>query len=110
MRFGCFDYIDDPEVSKVLLRTVEEWGRKRGMTQIAGPMGFADTDREGMLVEGFDSMSTMYANHNYPYYVDHINRLGFRKDNDYVECLVKVPETVPEKIAHVARLAEEATI
>lgn len=107
VRFGWFDFIDDLEVSRALLQTVEEWGRQRGMTQMTGPMGFADTDREGMLIEGFDTMSTMYANHNFPYYVDHINKLGFRKDNDYVECLVKVPDAVPEKIAHVAKVAEE---
>lgn len=107
VRFGWFDFIDDLKVSRALLQTVEEWGRQRGMTQMAGPMGFADTDREGMLIEGFDTMSTMYANHNFSYYVDHINQLGFRKDNDYVECLVKVPDTVPEKIAHVAKVAEE---
>ena len=39
-------------------KTVEEWGKERGMTHIAGPLGFTDFDAEGMLVEGFDQLST----------------------------------------------------
>ena len=53
VRFGWIDFVDDPEVSKALLDTVEEWGRQRGMTEIQGPLGFTDLDAEGMLVEGF---------------------------------------------------------
>ena len=68
VRFGWFDFIDDLEVSKALIQAVEDWGRQRGMTQMVGPMGFADTDREGMLVEGFDTIGTMYAHYNYSYY------------------------------------------
>ena len=49
VRFGWFDFIDDPKVSAALLKAVEDWGRERGMNEIAGPMGFIDTDREGML-------------------------------------------------------------
>jgi len=107
VRFGWFDFIDDIRVSKALLQVVEEWGKERGMTQMAGPMGFTDTDREGMLIEGFDTLATMYANHNYPYYPRHIEQIdGFRKDNDYVEMLVKVPEKVPEKFAKIAHMVE----
>ena len=71
IRFGWFDFIDDQEVSKALLQAVEDWGRKEGMTELAGPLGFIDTDREGMLVEGFDQLSTMYINYNHPYYPKH---------------------------------------
>ena len=59
VRFGWIDFIDDPEVSGLLLRTVEEWGRERGMEKIVGPMGFTDMDLEGMLTEGYDQLSTM---------------------------------------------------
>ena len=58
VRFGWFDFVDDPEVSKALLETVEQWGRERGMTEIAGPLGFTDMDREGLLIEGYDCDST----------------------------------------------------
>ncbi|MBR1448765.1 MAG: N-acetyltransferase [Prevotella sp.] len=103
VRFGWFDFIDDIEVSGALLKAVEDWGRQRGMNQIAGPMGFIDTDREGMLVEGFDELSTMYVNYNYAYYPQHMQRLGgFRKDNDYMEYQVKVPDVVPDKFAKIA--------
>lgn len=105
VRFGWFDFIDDIEVSRALLKAVEDWGREQGMNQMAGPMGFIDTDREGMLVEGFNELSTMYVNYNYAYYPEHMERLGgFRKDNDYMEYQVKVPEVVPDKFAKITEM------
>ena len=105
VRFGWFDFIDDLEVSTALLKAVEVWGRGKGMNEIAGPLGFIDTDREGMLVEGFDKLASMYVNYNYPYYPRHMEQIsGFGKDNDYVECKVKVPEVVPEKFSKVTQM------
>lgn len=103
-RFGWFDFVDDPNVSEALLLAVEKWGKGKGMTEIAGPFGFEDMDREGMLVDGFDELSSMYVNYNYPYYPKHMDRLGYRKDNDYVEYRIKVPEVTPEKFARTAKL------
>lgn len=103
-RFGWFDFVDDPKVSEALLLAVEKWGKGKGMTEIAGPFGFEDMDREGMLVDGFDELSSMYVNYNYPYYPKHMDRLGYRKDNDYVEYRIKVPEVTPEKFARTAKL------
>ena len=105
VRFGWFDFIDDLEVSTALLKAVEDWGRAKGMNEIAGPLGFIDTDREGMLIEGFDQLASMYVNYNYPYYPRHMEQIsGFCKDNDYVECKVKVPEVVPEKFSKVTQM------
>jgi len=108
VRFGWLDFIDDTEVSQALLSTVEKWGRERGMTEMAGPLGFIDTDREGMLVDGFDELSTMYVNYNYPYYADHIARYGgLQKDNDYVELKVKVPEDDSYKFHKIAEMVKK---
>ena len=104
VRFGWFDFVDDPKVSEALLLAVEKWGKRKDMTEIAGPFGFEDMDREGMLVDGFDELSSMYVNYNYPYYPKHMDRLGYRKDNDYVEYRIKVPEVTPEKFARTAKL------
>ena len=91
VRFGWIDFIDDPEVSKALLNAVEEWGRERGMNKIVGPLGFTDMDPEGMLIEGFDQLGTMSTIYNYPYYSQHMERLGFAKEVDWVERKVMVP-------------------
>lgn len=108
VRFGWFDFVDDYEVSAALLDTVKAWGAERGMTEIAGPFGFEDMDREGMLVEGFSELSTMYVNYNYDYYPRHIEHYGgFAKDNDYVEYKVKVPEVTPKKFSKIAELVSK---
>jgi GNAT superfamily N-acetyltransferase len=108
VRFSWFDFVDDQEVSTALLQAVETWGRSKGMTEIAGPMGFIDTDREGMLIDGFDKLSTMYINYNYPYYPQHMERMeGYEKANDWVELLVKVPEVVPDKFAKITEMVRK---
>lgn len=105
VRFGWFDFVDDLEVSTALIKVVEDWGKTKGMTEIVGPLGFIDTDREGMLVDGFDELSTMYINYNYPYYPKHMEQMGgFGKDNDYLEYKVKIPEVVPEKFSKITEM------
>lgn len=108
VRFGWFDFIDDREVSAALISAVEQWGARQGMTEIGGPFGFDDMDREGMLVEGFDRLSTMYINYNHPYYPQHMEDMGgFRKDNDYLEYRIRVPEVTPPKFAKLAEMVEK---
>jgi len=108
VRFGWFDFVDDTDVSEALLKAVENWGREQGMREIAGPLGFIDTDREGMLVDGFDQLSTMYVNYNYPYYPKHMECMGgFKKDNDYIEMKVKVPEVVPDKFSKITEMVRK---
>lgn len=102
LRFGFLDFIDDPEVVDALFDAAIAWGKQRGMTEIAGPLGFTDMDHEGMLTFGFDEMGTMATIYNYPYYPKHMERLGFEKDADYVEFRIKVPDAIPEKYKRVA--------
>lgn len=105
VRFGWIDFVDDMEVSRALMNAVEEYGRSKGMTEMIGPLGFTDFDPEGMLTWGFDQLGTMATIYNYPYYPEHIEKLGgFEKDNDYVEFKIFVPEQVPEKMMKISEL------
>jgi hypothetical protein len=110
VRFGWIDFIDDLEVSAALLHAVEEWGRERGMTHIVGPLGFTDMDLEGMLTDGYDQLSTMNSIYNYPYYPEHMARLGYQKEVGWVERKVAVPrkghEANQEKYFKVAELVK----
>ncbi|MDR0961350.1 MAG: N-acetyltransferase [Mediterranea sp.] len=106
VRFGWIDFIDDAEVSEALLKCVEEWGKERGMTDVVGPLGFTDLDAEGMLIEGYDQLSTMATTYNYSYYPEHMERLGFRKEADWVEYQIYIPETIPDKHKRIAELVQ----
>lgn len=106
VRFGWIDFIDDQEVSGALIKAVEEWGKERGMEYIQGPLGFTDFDAEGMLVEGFDQLSTMATTYNYPYYPEHMERLGFGKDADWVEFKIYIPDAIPEKHQRISELIQ----
>ncbi len=107
VRFGWIDFIDDIDVSTALLKAVEDFGRSRGMKEVVGPLGFSDMDPEGMLTWGFDKLGTMATIYNYPYYPQHIEKMGgWVKDNDYVEFYMEVPGKVPEKYTRIAELVE----
>lgn len=109
VRFGWIDFVDDKEVSKALLDTVEQWGKERGMNEIQGPLGFTDMDPEGMLYEGHDELGTMVTIYNYHYYMDHMVALGYEKDADWVEWKLTIPrETgVPERLMKVSNIVEQ---
>lgn len=104
LRFGFMNFIDDAEVVDALFEAVTEWGRSRGMTEIVGPMGFTDLDQEGMLIEGFEEIGTMATIYNYPYYADHMERMGFGKEVDWIEFRMTVPDSVPEKYSRIAEI------
>lgn len=104
VRFGWIDFIDDMEVSKALLDTVEKWGKERGMTECQGPMGITDLDKEGMLTFGFDRIGTMNTLYNYPYYPEHLEAHGYQKEAEWMEMRMDVPEEIPEKFTKVGEL------
>lgn len=104
VRFCWIDFIDDIEVSRALIDTVKQWGLERGMTTLEGPLGFTDMDAEGMLIEGFDQLSTMATIYNYPYYPKHMEQLGMQKDTDWVEMKIYIPDAIPEKHKRISDL------
>lgn len=108
VRFGWIDFVDDIEVSKALLKAVEDYGKSKGMKEIVGPLGFTDMDPEGMLLYGYDQLGTQATAYNYPYYPEHMDRMGgWEKDNDYVEYKLYVPEEMPEKYATIAKMIQK---
>lgn len=106
-RFGFIDFIDDDEVSAALMSAVEKWARDKGMKKLIGPLGFTDLDHEGMLVEGFQELSTMATIYNYAYYPRHMEKLGYKKESDWVEFLMDVPDEIPEKYNRIADIVKK---
>ncbi len=108
VRFGWIDFIEDQAVAHALLNKVEEWGKTQGMTGIHGPLGFTDMDLEGMLVEGFEELSTQAEIYNYPYYPKYMEALGFQKDTDWLQMELDLHiKEVPDKIKRISKLIQQ---
>ena len=103
-RFSFVDFIDDEEVSSALFEAVEQWAIQKGMNGIQGPLGFTDLDHEGLLVWGFDQMATMATAYSFPYYKEHIEKMGYVKDQDWKERLITIPKDVPEKHCRISEI------
>jgi len=106
VRFTRFDLINDLEVAKALIKSVEDWARSKGMEEVFGPMGFSDMEREGMLVDGFDELTTFNENYNYDYYKDLLEQLGYVKEVDWV--CHKVSDNLDFDISKAERIVDKA--
>ncbi len=103
-RFGWVDFIDDDEVSSALFNAVESWAREKGLNGVHGPLGFCDLDSEGMLIEGFEEMGMFITIYNYPYYPEHLERLGYCKDVDWLEYELRTPREIPARLQKLNNL------
>lgn len=107
VRFNRLDMIDDIEVTRALVGAVEDFGRENGMTEINGPLGYSDQDREGLLNRGFDQKNMFVTFYTWPYYVKHLELLGFKEDATWLERKITIPK---EGNARIARLAHLVTV
>ena len=101
VRISRFDSINEPEVAQLLFKTVEDWGREQGMEIIHGPLGFNDMEREGLLIEGFDLMTTFNTQYYYPYYKDLFEQNGYVKEVDWLEYRFKPRFNSDERTARL---------
>lgn len=106
-RFGWIDFIDDNVVSEALMHAVEGYAKEKGMDIVSGPTGFLEFDAAGVLVEGFDQLPTAYGKYNAPYYEKHLLALGYKKEIDFVEFRIIVPDVIPERYARMAKMVAE---
>jgi len=107
VRFGWFDFIDDIEVSKTLIEKAKEYAREHQLNKLEGPMGFTNLDKAGMLTMGFDKLATMIGLYNFAYYPQHMEKLGFQKEKEWVEYELLFPEKLDDKIIKFNDLIKE---
>ena len=105
LRFTRFDAIDDADVAKALFATLEAWALAHDLDAICGPLGYSDLEREGLLIEGFEELSTFEEQYSYPYYPALVEACGFEKEIDWLEFQLRAPK---EKNPMLARVAERA--
>jgi hypothetical protein len=107
--FGHLEMVDSYEVAEVLLDRAQAWIRSRGMTVMRGPGEYscATHERQGVLIEGFETPPTVELTHNPPYYAELLEAYGLRKAKDYLAYTVEVQKPGKERLAEVMARAKE---
>lgn len=106
-RFGWFDFVDDKQVSRLLMETAIEWLKQNDTETLHGPMGFTDMDRQGLLIKGYACEGTLATQYNYPYYERHIENLAFKKSTDWVEYEIQTNHSIAKKMELLAQRCKE---
>lgn len=104
-RFAHFDFLDNYDISSSLITCVENWARAKGMTHLKGPLGMTDLDHQGMLIEGFEEQDMFITYYNAPYYLSHMETLGFTKDSDWIEHQIIMPREDDPRFDFIHKMA-----
>ena len=80
--FGFFEVLEDYEAAEALLNTAENWVREKGHAALRGPAQWNTNDECGLLVDGFDDLPRIMMTYNPRYYVDYIERAGYKYARD----------------------------
>lgn len=107
MRFGWFDFVDDPAVSKILLDKVAEIGRINLLEYMEGPMGFSNLDKVGVMTYGFDHIGTMITWYNHPYYIKHYEAYGMVVEKNYDESKFSFDNIKSDNFIRVEKMIKE---
>src|ERR1700757_1454473 len=81
--FGLFESIDDHEVAATLFEAAGDWLRRKGRTEIMGPIDYSTNYVCGLLIDGFEHSPTLLTAHNPRYYAPLIEGCGFVKAKDW---------------------------
>lgn len=106
LRFNRLDMINDIQVTSLIIETLSSFAQSKGLSELVGPLGFSDQDKEGLLVEGFDQKNMFVTLYNAPYYVEHLIQLGFTHDVSWVEKRIKVPKNIDPKLTRLSAIIQ----
>jgi GNAT superfamily N-acetyltransferase len=100
--FGLFECIEDRDVAAALFDAASSWLRKRGRTEIMGPVDYSTNYVCGLLIDGFQFPPTIMTAHNPPYYRELVENCGFIKTKDWYAWWFDDPS---KAAMHLRRLA-----
>jgi len=106
-RIGKIEFINNTEVTDKLFNAAETWLKEKGVESVHGPLGFTNLDNQGLLIEGFDHLPSMASVYHFPYYAEHFERLGYIKENDWIEFRLFLADEIPEKASRLADMIQK---
>jgi len=105
--FGFFECIDDQSVADALFDTVKKYLKERGVTAMRGPVNPSINDEIGLLIEGFDLSPAIMMTYNPPYYINLIEKYGFKKAKDLYAYLLDQRTVYTDRFNRAHELAKQ---
>jgi GNAT superfamily N-acetyltransferase len=100
--FGLFECIDDREVAAALFDAAASWLRKKGRTEMMGPIDYSTNYVCGLLIDGFQFPPMILTAHNPPYYRELIENCGFTKARDWYAWWFADPSSAATRLRRLA--------
>jgi GNAT superfamily N-acetyltransferase len=111
--FGMFDCSDNRDAAAALFEAAANWLRKKGRSEMMGPIDYSTNYVCGLLIDGFQHPPTLLTAHNPPYYARLLESCGFTKEKDwYAWWFADFPEPMKRlrKIANVRGSKQQVQI
>ncbi len=107
--FGLYESLNDEQVARLLIETVIDWGEKRGMESLRGPVNLSRNDECAFLLEGFDRPPAIMMPYNPPYYIELMEKCGLTKAKDLYAYFMDRDHETREKVKSVVDKIRQAT-
>ncbi len=104
--FGFLDGERDEGLFRLLLTTVENDLRERGMDSARGPMNFSTNEECGLMIKGFDSSPVIMMPYNFPWYAEMLEKAGYGKIMDLCAYYIDSGKTDCSRISRVAAIVK----
>ena len=105
--FGFFECIQDQEVAEALFSHAAEWLKTRKLEIMRGPMSYSTNEECGLLIDGFNRPPVIMMPYNPRYYVDLIERFGFKKTKDLLAYEITDAVALPDQLNRTVRYIEK---
>lgn len=105
--FGFFECVDDPEVSRRLFATVDDWARQQRAAKILGPLNPTTNDECGLLVDGFETDPVFMMTYNPRFYLPLVEAAGYRKAKDLLAYHIDLATLPMDRLSRIAAKVRE---
>ena len=105
--FGFFECIQDQEVAEALFSRAADWLRTHKLEIMRGPMSYSTNEECGLLIDGFNRPPVIMMPYNPRYYVDLIERFGFKKTKDLLAYEITDQVALPDQLNRTVKYIEK---
>ena len=105
--FGFFECIQDQEVAEALFSHAADWLKTHKLEIMRGPMSYSTNEECGLLIDGFNRPPVIMMPYNPRYYVDLLERFGFKKTKDLLAYEITDQVALPDQLNRTVKYIEK---